>query len=51
MISRVIQTFPLEEALKALFDAPTVAEMTFIITQNQANRPNKTELAQMLPEV
>jgi acyl-coenzyme A synthetase/AMP-(fatty) acid ligase/acyl carrier protein len=51
VISRVIQTFQLELPIKALFDAPSVAEMAAIITQHQAKRASDTELAQMLREV
>ncbi len=51
VLSRVIQTFQLELPVKALFDAPTVAEMAAIITQNQAKRVNDTELAHLLREV
>jgi len=51
VIFRVIQTFRLELPIKALFDAPTVAEMAAIITQNQTKRAGDTELAQMLREV
>lgn len=51
VISRVIRTFNLELPVKALFDAPTVAEMAAIITQNQATREGDAELAKMLREV
>ncbi len=51
VISRVIQTFQLELPIKALFDAPTVAEMAAIIAQNQTRRASNEELAQMLNEV
>ncbi len=51
VISRVIQTFQLEMPFKALFDAPTVAEMAVIITQNQAKRASDEDVAQMLREV
>jgi acyl carrier protein len=51
VISRVIRTFNLELPVKALFDAPTVAEMAAIITQNQAKLASDAELAQMLREV
>jgi amino acid adenylation domain-containing protein len=51
VISRVIQTFQLELPVKALFDAPTVAEMAAIITQHQAKRASEAELPQMLREV
>jgi acyl carrier protein len=51
VISRVIQTFQLELPVKALFDAPTIAEMAAIIKQNQTKRANDAEIAQMLREV
>ena len=51
VVSRVIQTFALELPIKALFDAPTVAEMAAIIVQNQAKRVSDEDLAQMLREV
>jgi amino acid adenylation domain-containing protein len=51
IITRVIQTFQLELPMKALFDAPTVAEMTVIIEQHQQKQANDLELAQMLSEV
>jgi len=51
VISRVIQTFQLELPVKALFDAPTVADMALIITQNHANRASEAELARLLSEV
>ena len=51
VVSRVIQTFALELPVRALFDAPTVAEMAAIIVQNQAKRASDEELAQMLREV
>jgi len=51
VVSRVIQAFHLDLPVKALFDAPTVAEMAVIITQNQARRASDAELTQMLREV
>ena len=51
MIARVIQTYQLEIPIKALFDAPTVAEMASLITQNQANPASEAELEHMLREV
>ena len=51
VISRVIQEFNLELPVRALFDAPTVAEMVAVIAQNQAKRASDAELAQMLREV
>jgi acyl carrier protein len=51
VISRVIQIFQLEIPINALFDAPTVAEMAVIITENRAKRVSDAELARMLREV
>ncbi len=51
VIARVIQTYQLDIPIKALFDAPTVAEMACLITQNQANPASEAELEQMLREV
>jgi len=51
VISRVIQGFQLELPIKALFDAPTVAEMATIIAQNQTKRASNEELARMLNEL
>ena len=51
VISRVIQAFKLALPIKALFDAPTVAEMATIIAQNQTKRASNEELARMLNEL
>ena len=51
VISRVIQAFQLALPIKALFDAPTVAEMATIIAQNQTKRASNEELARMLNEL
>jgi len=51
VISRVIQTFNLEVPILGLFDAPTVAQMAAIITQNHGKRANDAELAKMLSGV
>jgi len=51
VISRVIQTFRLELPVKALFDAPTVAQMALVVEQNRAKQANEPELEQMLREV
>ena len=51
MISRVIQTFQLELPVKAIFDAPTVAEMASVITENQVKRASEAVLNRMLSEV
>ena len=48
VISRVIQTFKLELPVKALFEAPTVAEMAAIISQHQSKRASDNELAQIV---
>jgi acyl carrier protein len=51
VISRVIQTFKLDLPLKALFDAPTVAEMAMVILEHQANQASQQILDHMLREV
>ncbi|MGH7887507.1 MAG: phosphopantetheine-binding protein, partial [Candidatus Binatia bacterium] len=51
VISRVVQTFQLELPVKALFDAPTVAEMARVIMRHQANRAGEAELTAMLREL
>jgi len=51
LICRVIQKFHLELPIKALFDAPTVAEMALIIVQNQAKPATDVEMERMVCEV
>jgi amino acid adenylation domain-containing protein len=51
LISQVIKKFQLEIPIKALFDAPTVADMAEIISQHQAKRASDAELMQMLRHV
>ncbi len=51
VISRVIQSFKLVLPVKALFDAPTVARMTELVTQNLGHRADDAELEQMLRQV
>jgi len=51
VMTRVIQTFQWELPVKALFDAPTVAEMASIIARNQKKRVGGADLAQILREV
>jgi surfactin family lipopeptide synthetase C len=51
VISRVIQTFQLELPIKALFDAPTVAEMAKVILHHQGKRADEKKLASMLREI
>jgi len=50
-VSRLREVFAVDLPLRVMFEAPTVAEMAAIITQNQAKRANDAELAQMLREV
>lgn len=51
VLTRVIQSFQLELPVKAVFNAPTVAEMALIITANQSTRASDAGLAQMLRDV
>ena len=51
VISRVINTFKVELPIKTLFDSPTVADMTMIITQNETKKAGQEELARMLTEL
>jgi amino acid adenylation domain-containing protein len=51
VISRVISNFRVELPVQSLFEAPTVAEMAVIITQNQAAKVGQEELARMLAEL
>ena len=51
VISRVIQSFKLVLPVKALFDAPTVARMTELVTQKLGHRADDAELEQMLRQV
>jgi len=51
VIARVIKTFKLDLPLKALFDAPTVAEMAAIIEQHQSQQPHEETLNRMLGEI
>jgi len=51
VISRLIQTFQLDLPVKALFDAPTVAQMAAVITKNQVKRASEETLNRMLSEV
>jgi len=51
VISRVIQSFQLGLPVKALFYAPTVAQMAGIIKQHQSKRVSEAEVEQMLHEI
>jgi len=43
--------FPIEVPLRQMFDAPTIAEMATIITENQVKRASAPKLARMLREI
>ena len=51
VISRVIQTFKLDLPLKALFEAPTVAQMAEVIQACQSQRINDFERDRLLAEI
>jgi hypothetical protein len=50
VISRVSQTFNLDVPLKALLDAPTIAQMAEVIAQ-AGDQIARTELARLLSEI
>ena len=51
VISLVIQKFQLELPIKALFESPTVAAMSTVILQHQANRAGPGDLERILNDV
>ena len=51
IISRVIDRFRVELPVKSLLEAPTVAEMAVVITQNQAKKAEKEDVSRMLAEL
>jgi acyl-coenzyme A synthetase/AMP-(fatty) acid ligase/acyl carrier protein len=51
LITRLIDTFQLELPIKALFDAPTIADMAAIIAENQIKRATDADLDRMLSEI
>jgi len=51
LISRVLAGFQAEVALRTLFEAPTVAEMSTVIIEALASRVDKEKLDQMLKEI
>ncbi len=52
IISRIIHTFRVDLPVRALFEAPTVADMAVIITQYQTHQQaGQEEMAQMLIEL
>jgi amino acid adenylation domain-containing protein len=51
VISQVIKRFRVELPLRLLFEAPTIAEMVVVITQNQAKKAGGEEISRMLTEL
>ena len=51
VISRIIKRFQVELRLQSLFEAPTVADMATVITQNQAKKAGQEEVDRMLAEL
>jgi amino acid adenylation domain-containing protein len=51
VLSRVIQKFQVEIPLRSLMEAPTVAEMALLITENRARDMDPTKLERMLQEL
>lgn len=51
VIARVLRTFQVELSLKALFEAPTVAEMAVIMAQHQAEKSDAKDMDRMLTEL
>ena len=51
LISRVIQEFHLELPIKALFESPTVAAMSTVILQHEANQAGAGDLERILNDV
>ena len=51
IVSRVIKTFQMDVPLQALFVAPTVAEMTAMLTERQAKKMGAQALSRVLAEL
>src|SRR4029077_1213881 len=51
VIARVVESFQLNLPLKALFDAPTVAEMAQVIMENEAKQITEKDLERLLGEI
>ncbi len=51
VVSRVVQAFKLELPIRALFDAPTVAEMAAVIEAHRSKFAGDSEMGRMLSEI
>jgi amino acid adenylation domain-containing protein len=51
VISRVLQEFQVELPLRSLMEAPTIADMALLITENRAKKASPTDLERMLQEL
>ncbi|MFQ5930329.1 MAG: phosphopantetheine-binding protein, partial [Acidobacteriota bacterium] len=51
ILARVVNTFCVDLSVQALLEAPTVAEMAVVITENTAKKAGDEELARMLAEL
>jgi len=47
----VVQLFPLDLPVKALFESPTVADMARVIVENQSQRASQTDLERLLSDI
>jgi amino acid adenylation domain-containing protein len=51
VIARVVESFQLDLPLKALLDAPTVAEMAQVLMENEAKQVTEKDLERILDEI
>jgi amino acid adenylation domain-containing protein len=51
VISRMLQEFQIELPMRSLMDAPTVADMALLITENRARKASPEDLENMLQEL
>ena len=51
IVSRVINTFQVKVPLRSLFQSPTVADMTVVIVQQQAEKAEREDIEQMLAQL
>jgi len=47
----VVQLFPLDLPVKALFESPTVADMARVILENQSQRAHQMDLECLLSDI